>query len=225
MPAMSTEAERGQVPQEDARSYCPEAAVLKGGDRDAVAALISAHYPAMLRFADSLIPGDRTLAEDVVQETWIAVLNRVDTFEGRSRFRTWLFGVLRNKALKLAERELRRAQRESSGFEETDLFAERMHPEGHPKAHHWSVPPTSRFLPEESAMFAELMGVVSGALAQLPRSQRLVVLLRDVEGLSAAETRELLDLDDTNQRALLHRGRVKLRGALEGYQDKKGIRP
>ncbi|GAB2964082.1 sigma-70 family RNA polymerase sigma factor [Streptomyces pseudoechinosporeus] len=225
MPALSGQVLRGETPQEDSRSYCPEAAVLKGGDRDAVAALISAHYPAMLRFADSLIPGDRTLAEDVVQETWIAVLNRVDTFEGRSRFRTWLFGVLRNKALKLAERELRRAQRESSGFEETDLFAERMHPEGHPKAHHWSVPPTSRFLPEESAMFAELMGVVSAALAQLPRNQRLVVLLRDVEGLSAAETRELLDLDDTNQRALLHRGRVKLRGALEGYQDKKGMRP
>ncbi|WP_328346357.1 RNA polymerase sigma factor [Streptomyces violaceus] len=225
MPALRTESTRGEAPREDTRSYCPEAAVLKGGDREAVAALVSAHYPAMLRFANSLLPGDRSLAEDVVQETWIAVLNRVDTFEGRSRFRTWLFGVLRNKALKLAESELRRARRESAGLEDTDLFAGRMHPEGHPKAHHWSLPPTSRFLPEESAMFAELMSVVSDALAALPRNQRLVVLLRDVEGLSAAETRELLDLDDTNQRALLHRGRVKLRGALEGYQEKKGVRP
>ena len=216
---------RSESPQAAVRARCPEAAVLASGDRDAVAALVSAHYPSMLRFACSLLPGDQTLAEDVVQETWIAVLHRVDTFEGRSRFRTWLFGVLRNKALKLSHREFTRTQREGVDLEDTDLFAGRMHPEGHPKARHWSVPPTSRFLPEESAMYAELMGVVADAMNVLPPNQRLVVLLRDVEGLSAAETCELLDLDPTHQRTLLHRGRVKLRGALVSYQDRKGMRP
>jgi RNA polymerase sigma-70 factor (ECF subfamily) len=191
------------------------------GERLLLAEQIASLYPAMLRFAHTIAPP--ALAEDVVQETWIAVLKGASAFEGRSTLRTWIYAVLRNKARQALGSEIRRRAREiEEPAGEGDPLAGRLHPPGHPDAGHWSVPPSARFIPEERAVTAELRQKVFEALDKLPPRQRMVVLLRDVEDFSAEEVCDLLDLDPGNQRILLHRGRAKLRAHIECYQFGRG---
>jgi RNA polymerase sigma-70 factor (ECF subfamily) len=176
-------------------------------------------YPGMLRFASTLCSAQA--AEDIVQETWIAVLHGIEKFEGRASLRTWIYAVLRNKALKALGSEIRRRDIEAE-HDEIDPLAGRLYPDGHPDAGHWSVPPSARFIPEEYAVAAELREKVREALDRLPLRQRQVVYLRDVEGLDSGEVCELLGLDQGNQRLLLHRGRGKLRAHIECYQFRRG---
>jgi RNA polymerase sigma-70 factor, ECF subfamily len=191
------------------------------GDRLLLAEKIASLYPGMLRFARTMVPPP--LAEDVVQETWIAVLKVANTFEGRSTLRTWIYAVLRNKARQALGSEIRRRTVETEeATDEGGPLAGRLHPPGHPDAGHWSVPPSTRFIPEERAVTAELRHKVLEALDKLPQRQRSVVLLRDVEGFGAEEVCDLLDLDPGNQRILLHRGRAKLRAHIECYQFGRG---
>lgn len=200
------------------------AAVLARGDRHEVAGLVAEHYPGMLRFARTLVPSTAA-AEDVVQETWIAVLGGLEGFEGRSGFRTWLYAVLRNKAYRATGREVRLRRYEvvaGPGEQDDDRddphgIAGRMHPAGHPDAGHWSAPPAARFLPESAAVNAELGRVLAAELARLPDRQRQVLVLREVDGLTAAEVEELVGIPASTQRSLLHRARARLRGALECY--------
>jgi RNA polymerase sigma-70 factor (ECF subfamily) len=178
-------------------------------------------YPGMVRFARTMLPA--SVVEDVVQETWIAVLKGIERFEGRATLRTWIYAVLRNKARRALGIEIRRRDREEAELsDEIDPLAGRLHPAGHPDAGHWSVPPSIRFIPEERAAVSELREKVREALDRLPERQRQVVLLRDVEGFSADEVCELLDVDPGNQRILLHRGRGKLRAYLECYHFGRG---
>lgn len=198
------------------------AAVLARGDRHEVAGLVAEYYPGMLRFAQTLVPSSAA-AEDVVQETWIAVLGGLEGFEGRSGFRTWLYAVLRNKAYRTTGQEIRLrryevvAVPEYDGQDDPHGIAGRMHPPGHPDAGHWSMPPEARFLPETAAVNAELGRVLAAELGRLPDRQRQVVLLREVDGLTASEVEELAGIPATTQRSLLHRARARLRGALECY--------
>jgi RNA polymerase sigma-70 factor (ECF subfamily) len=195
---------------------------IRRGDQTVTAEQIGKLYPGMLRFARTLIPAP-SLAEDVVQETWIAVIQGIDSFEGRSSFTTWIYAVLRNKARLSLGREMRRRDFEGQQIaEEADPLEGRIHPAGHPDAGHWSLPPSARFIPEERAATAELRGEVRKAMEKLPPRQRQVVLLRDVEGLTPEEVCGLLDLDAGNQRILLHRGRAKLRAYIECYQFGRG---
>lgn len=178
-------------------------------------------YPSMVRFARTMAPAP--VAEDVVQETWIAVLQGIERFEGRSSFRTWVIAVLHNKlrhALR-AENRRRDCEREEMG-DDVDPLADRLHPPGHPDAGHWSLPPSARFIPEAGAVAAELREKLREALDKLPPRQRQVVYVRDVLGFTVQETCELLDLDPANQRILLHRGRAKLRAEIECYQFGRG---
>jgi RNA polymerase sigma-70 factor (ECF subfamily) len=193
------------------------------GDGDAIwtAKQIAELYPGMVRFARTMLPD--SVVEDVVQETWIAVLNGIERFEGRATLRTWIYAVLRNKSRRALGIETRRRNREEAELsDEVDPLAGRLHPAGHPDAGHWSVPPSTRFVPEERAAVSELREKVREALDRLPERQRQVVLLRDVEGFSADEVCELVDIDPGNQRILLHRGRGKLRAHLECYHFGRG---
>lgn len=192
-----------------------------GGDPIWTAEQIAELYPGMVRFARTMLPA--SVVEDVVQETWIAVLKGIERFEGRATLRTWIYAVLRNKARRALGIETRRRDREEAELsDEVDPLAGRLHPAGHPDAGHWSVPPSTRFIPEERAAVSELREKVREALDRLPERQRQVVLLRDVEGFSADEVCELLDIDPGNQRILLHRGRGKLRAHLECYHFGRG---
>jgi RNA polymerase sigma-70 factor (ECF subfamily) len=176
-------------------------------------AIVDKYGPSMLRVARLFVPS-RSVAEDVVADTWLAVVTGLERFEERSSLKTWLFRILTNKAKTRGQREARSLPFSSfvgDGDEgETAVAVERFARDGH-----WSAPP--RGVPEERLLAGEARSVIDAAIAELPPNQRAVITLRDVEGLSSDETCNVLGLSETNQRVLLHRARAKVRAAFERY--------
>jgi RNA polymerase sigma-70 factor (ECF subfamily) len=173
----------------------------------------------MLRVAQIFVPS-RSVAEEVVADTWLRVLGALDRFEGRSSLKTWVFRILVNTAKTRAQREGRvlpfSALNDPGRIPEAAVDAERFRPEDDPRfPGHWAVPP--RELPEERLLAAETRQRIAAAIDALPATQAAVIRLRDVEGWSAEEVRNALDISDVNQRVLLHRARSKVRQALEDY--------
>lgn len=214
----------GQV-EEPARPSGEAALVdrLQAGDEAAFAELVDRHGASMLRVA-RLHVRDRAVAEEVVQETWLAVLNGIDGFEGRSSLKTWLFRILSNRAKTRGEREGRSvpfsaiAATDAAADAEPSVDADRFLPADHSQwPYHWSAPP--RAWTQERVIERETLEVVRRAIEALPDTQREVIRLRDVEGWSAAEATEALEITDGNQRVLLHRARSRVRQALEDYLD------
>jgi RNA polymerase sigma-70 factor (ECF subfamily) len=176
----------------------------------------------MLRIAQLYTPS-RAVAEDVVQETWLGVLQGLDRFEGRSSLKTWIFRILTNRAKTRGQRERRSipfsalADRESEG-DEPAVDPSRFRSDDDRFAHGWASPPTSwEEVPEDRLLSTETLSKVDEAIALLPEMQRIVITLRDIEGWSSQEVCNFLDISETNQRVLLHRARSKVRRALEGY--------
>ncbi len=196
---------------------------LRNGDEAAFAMLVTEHQTAMLRLA-TLYVSDYAVAEEVVQETWIAVLQGIRRFEGRSSLKTWLFRILTNRAKTRAQREGRYVS--LSALEELDAEAgqpsvspERFNPSNLPDKldHFISIPPRFDEIPEDRLLSKETRAVIQRAIEMLPPNQRQVITLRDIEGWSSAEVCNVLELSETNQRVLLHRARSKVRQALENY--------
>lgn len=188
---------------------------LRRGDETAFVALIDRYHASLLRLATSYV-ATREQAEDVVQETWIGVLNGIDRFEGRSSLKTWIFRILVNRAKTKGVRE-----RRSVPFSSLEGDGEEHQPSVDPDRFDggfWSAPPGSWVgIPEDRLLSAETRAVVDDAIAGLPATQRAVITLRDVQGLTSQETRDVLDLTEANQRVLLHRARSKVRARLEDY--------
>jgi RNA polymerase sigma-70 factor (ECF subfamily) len=163
------------------------------------------------------------VAEEIVQDAWLGVLKGIETFEGRSSFKTWLFRILVNRARTRAERESRTVPFSSLGDtidgHEPAVDPDRFLPADHPEwALHWAVPPGEwGGSPETQLLTQEALSFIDSAIAALPPAQRQVVTLRDVEGWTADEVCNVLGISETNQRVLLHRGRSRVRGALEKY--------
>ena len=196
-------------------------AAVRRGDESAFVTLIDRYHPSLVRIA-TLFVRDHETAEEVAQETWIGVLRGLDRFEGRSSFRTWLFGILANQARRRGERERRMipfsALAQPPAAAEPAVAPERFLPQGHEWAGHWASPPPSwPVTPEESILSAEVRREIEEAIAALPPNQRTVITLRDVEGWDAATVCNVLRLSATNQRVLLHRARSRVRQALERY--------
>jgi RNA polymerase sigma-70 factor (ECF subfamily) len=157
-----------------------------------------------------------------VQETWLAVLNGIDGFEGRSSVKTWVFRILANVAKTRAQREGRTlplSALESPGaVPEAAVSADSFLDAEHPRwPGHWASAPTPWSAPEERLLGAETRELVSHAIEVLPANQRAVISLRDVEGWSSEEVCNALGLSETNQRVLLHRARSKVRRVLDDY--------
>ncbi len=194
-------------------------AALKGGDELAFATLVDQHAPAMLRVARGYVP-NREIAEEVVQETWIALLKGIDAFEGRSSLRTWLFTVLINIAKRRGVRERRERELAVLAFTEGTVDPARFRDSADEYAGHWrshEVPSPFPETPEGSVLGDELIEVARRELDRLPERQRVVVTLRDMLGFDSAEVRELLDISVANQRVLLHRGRAAVSQVLDDY--------
>ncbi len=194
---------------------------VRRGDQAAFMRLVDELGPLLLRVARMYVPS-QAVAEEVVQETWIGVLNGIDRFEGRASLKTWLFRVLVNRARSRAVRDARTipfgdlANREIGGIDPA-VDPDRFRPSTDERwPGHWLVPPLAA-QPEQQLLAGELHAHVRAAVAHLPPAQREVVTLRDIDGFAADEVCQLLDLSDANQRVLLHRGRSKVRAALEGY--------
>jgi RNA polymerase sigma-70 factor (ECF subfamily) len=191
----------------------------RGGDDEAFAVLVRRYSPMLMRLARMYVPTD-ALAEDVVQETWVAVVRGLERFEGRSSFKTWLFRILVNRAKTRGMREHRSIPFASvgSGTDEDGDEGPTVDPARFTSEGSWtSAPADWRDDPEIALDSAEALRVAREAIAELPERQKVVITLRDLEGLSSDEVRNVLDLTETNQRVLLHRARAKVRKALEGW--------
>jgi RNA polymerase sigma-70 factor, ECF subfamily len=200
-------------------------AALRRGDEAAFARLVASLHRSMLGLAMVHV-GDRSVAEEVVQDAWVGVLQRLDRFQGRSSLKTWVLRIVSNRAKTRAVRERRTiplsalAGGPDADADEAAVDPDRFLPAGHRWAGHWATPPASwRELPEERLLSQETMAEIERVVATLPPMQRAVLVLRDVEGLTAPEACQLLELTEANQRVLLHRARSKVRAALERYLD------
>jgi RNA polymerase sigma-70 factor (ECF subfamily) len=194
---------------------------LRAGDESAFEALVSEHGPSMLRVATMYVRV-RAVAEEVVQETWLAVLQGIDRFEGRCSLRTWIFKILTNTAATRAGREHRSVPFSSLGDADSAaegpvVDADRFLPDDHRFASHWAIGPTAWKSPEEGLLQGETREVIVSAIERLPVAQRTVIALRDIYGWPAEEVCDALEISEGNQRVLLHRGRSKVRGALERH--------
>jgi RNA polymerase sigma-70 factor (ECF subfamily) len=191
-------------------------AALRRRDEGVFVDLVQRWSGPMLRIALAHL-GSRALAEEIVQEAWLTMLRTLDRFEGRSSLRTWVIGIVVNLSRSRARAERRSVPlpADSNG---PSVDQERFLPDNHPRwPHHWAIEPASWPTPEDDLIAGETRQVILDAITALPESQREVLVLRDLEGLPAAEVCNVLRLSDTNQRVLLHRARTRVRGAIERY--------
>jgi RNA polymerase sigma-70 factor (ECF subfamily) len=168
------------------------------GDEAAFAALVTRHTQSMLHVAQRFV-SSRAAAEEVVQDTWLAVLRGLSSFEGRSTLALWIYRILTNHAKTRAIRDRRSIPFSSLAPHAAEDEAPSLE---------------TRETPEVLLARAEALSALDGAIARLPTRQRAVFLLRELEGVGPAETCELLDISEPNQRVLLHRARTSLRAAL-----------
>jgi RNA polymerase sigma-70 factor (ECF subfamily) len=199
-------------------------AALRRGDEAVFGELVMAYSNSLLHLAQDFVR-TRSVAEEVVQDTWLAVLSGIDRFEGRSSLKTWLFRILVNKAKTRGVREARTVPFSSLDTEgdERAVPEERFRGSDNQWAGHWASPPRSLdTVPEHRLLAREARQRIAEGLETLPESQRIVVTLRDVAGWDADEVCDALGLSEGNQRVLLHRGRAKLRAALEQYIEEEG---
>ncbi len=203
-------------------------AALRRRDEATFEALITRYYAAMMRVATSYVR-TREEAEEVVQDTWVAVLHGIDRFEGRSSLQTWIFRILVNRARTRARRESRMLPFSSlapafgatgdgrsatgAGDDEVDLLLARAAVE----ASRFEVTPSPPPPPDARVLADELFRRLERSMATLPPRQQEVVKLRDLEGWSAAEVCEELSVSAANQRVLLHRARSRIRDTLGDY--------
>lgn len=182
-------------------------------DPPAFGVLVDRLQGRLLRLAMGFV-GERSVAEEVVQDTWVAVFKGLAAFEGRSSLDTWVFSILCNRARTRGVREKRTVPFSAISDDggEAVLERERFDAKGG-----WASPPRrwDEEDPEKLLLRREVMVVLKDAIDNLPATQRIVITLRDVEGLDSAEVCNVLEISETNQRVLLHRARARLRTALE----------
>ena len=186
---------------------------LRDGDQEAFRDLLRRHHTNLVRFASTFVR-NRPTAEEVVQESWLGVLKGLETFEGRSSLKSWIFAIVANRARSRAVREGRTVL--FSELADQDPAGPAVDPARFDAAGYWDQPPRAweSLTPERLAQSADIRRLFHEALDELPETQRAVVVLRDVEGLTSGEICNILDISETHQRVLLHRGRSRLREKL-----------
>jgi RNA polymerase sigma-70 factor, ECF subfamily len=191
---------------------------LRAGDEAAFAALVERYHAGFVRVARMYVR-DRAVAEEVAQETWLAVLGAIDRFEARSSLKTWLYRILTNRAKTRGERESRSVPFSSIGDpDEPSVDPDRFGSEEDQYPGGWKdAPQPWDGNPEARLLAGEARQLILATIETLPPNQRAVITLRDVEGFEADEVCNVLELSDTNQRVLLHRARSRVRRALEQY--------
>jgi RNA polymerase sigma-70 factor, ECF subfamily len=194
---------------------------LRAGDEQAFESLVTRYYGTMLAVALTHVK-TRAVAEEVVQEAWLGVLQSLDRFEGRSSLKTWILAILVNKAKTRGVREARTVPFASLAPDAGEPAVEPDRFRGAQDAFpgHWRAYPGDwRALPDATVQDRETLAVAMRAIGELPPQQRAVIAMRDVAGCGAEEVCAELGLSEGNQRVLLHRARSRVRAALERHLD------
>ena len=187
---------------------------LRDGDESAFLALVGRYNTSLVRLARTFVPND-AVAEEAVQDTWLGVVRGVDRFEGRSSFKTWLFRILVNRARTAGVREHRHLPVDPTG--------PAVHPDRFDRSGAWAEPVAPWEPDVDDRLVAAAWGPsLRAAVDALPERQRDVVVLRDVEGLASTDVCAVLGITEGNQRVLLHRGRSRLRAALDAELTTRG---
>lgn len=186
-----------------------------GGDEAAFTELVRQYNGSMIRLSMSFV-SSQAVAHEVVQEAWMGVLSGLAGFEGRSTLKTWIFRILTNRARTRGVREGRTVPFSALARDGEDqpLEADRFTSRGR-----WATPPAPWGVTSPEALLEqkEAMAALRVAIDRLPPNQRAVVTLRDLEGWESPDVCNTLDISETNQRVLLHRGRTRVRQALENH--------
>lgn len=197
--------------------------LLRQWDETAFAQLIEQYHAALVRLA-SIYLRDTKTAEEVAQETWLAVLQGLEQFEDRSSLKTWIFTILTNKAKTRGQREQRTVScidLEESLQDQPTVDPKRFKdPSADEWPNHWaagSAPVSWAGIPEDALLSQETMQLIRETIEALPENQWLVITLHDQDELSTQEICNILGISETNQRVLLHRARSRVRQALENY--------
>jgi RNA polymerase sigma-70 factor (ECF subfamily) len=195
--------------------------LLRQRDETAFTHLVEQLHPSLVRLARLFVQDD-SIAEELCQETWLAVLQGLDRFEGRSSLKTWIFTILTNRAKTRSQRDQRAvvfSDFDEAAFDSPTVARERFNdPAASAWPNHWAVPPVSwEGIPEDRLLAEETLRLIRHTIGELPENQRAVITLRDIEELSAGEICNILGISETNQRVLLHRARARVREALEHY--------
>jgi RNA polymerase sigma-70 factor (ECF subfamily) len=190
-------------------------------DPDAFAFLLDRYHSTLVRLSRQYVPSS-AVADEVVQETWLAVINGIDRFEQRSSLKTWLFRILVNIARTHGVKENRSIPFATTAmFDEDPAVDPRRFRRGLRQRGAWKQPPHPWSEPEQHAVDTETLATVRSAIDRLPPAQREVITMRDLLGWSAAEVCDALEVSDSNQRVLLHRARSKVRASLEQHYDEE----
>lgn len=185
---------------------------MRAGDEASFAKLVARHERSMIRVALAFVC-DAAAAEEVVQETWLAVIKGLKGFKQRSSFKTWLFSILLNQARKHAARRFKESLEGSGRAENEDPTSKLFDASGE-----WrSKPPSWGSTPESELLAKEAIEQIHGAISSLPVKQRIVITLRDLESWTSEEVCELMKITKTNQRVLLHLARSKVQQMLDWY--------
>ncbi len=189
---------------------------LMKGDERAFVDLVSRYHEPLVRVARYYVSNDAS-AEDVAQDTWIAVLRGLERFEGRSSLKTWLFRICVNRARTTGVKEHRSIPVDVMASEAS------VSPSRFNQGGMWADPPVPFTDTIDDALVnGPLVHLVHASIANLPATSRAVVTLRDVEGLTTAEVAELLELTEANVRVILHRCRAKIRSEVEAKMREGG---
>jgi RNA polymerase sigma-70 factor (ECF subfamily) len=192
---------------------------LKAGDEEAFVTLYHKYHRLLVNMA-TIYVNSKNVAEEVAQETWIAILEGLAGYKGMAAFKTWMLAILRNCAISRAQRENRVILWENED-DEPLVDPNRFLPEDHERwPHHWQKdkkPGSWANVPEDRLLDQETLTIIKHTIERLPFQQREVITLRDIEGWTAEEVSEVLGISQGNQRVLLHRARSKVRQILEDY--------
>ena len=196
---------------------------LRSGDEAVFLDLVQRYQRPLLRVAQTYVPSE-AVAEEVVQDTWIAVIRGIAGFEERSSLRTWIFRILTNQAKTRGERERRTIPlsamlAQDAGGDQPTVDPSRFRPATDARwPGHWVDPPADWGSDAEAQLLGrETQGVIAAALDTLAPTQRLVMTLRDLEGWDSDDVCAALESSPGNQRVLLHRARARVRASLERY--------
>ena len=194
---------------------------LRRGDEGAFDELVNQHHGMLIRMAMGYV-ADREVAEEVVQDTWMAVIESLNRFEGRSSLRTWVCGILIHKAKDRGVREKRHttfSACESYDDDNEEAVDPSRFQQSGEWAGHWAFPPQpwDDRTPEKLLASQQAVNAMQLAIDALPTTLREVLILRDVEGVEAKEVCQMLKITETNLYVRLHRARERVRVAVETY--------